>query len=255
MARARSPARDKAFDLYKGSNGKKLLKDIAFELGVSDSQIRKWKNQDRWDEQMNGNVTIEKGNVTNQKASPVRAPKGNQYAKGNKGNSNPKKKFTERNTAAVKHGLFSRYMPKETLEIMDMIAGSDPADLIWMQIELQFAAIIRAQQIMFVEDKDDMAKGKSQEGWGESGSDKYDIQFAWDRHATFMNAQTKAISELRASIKQFMELADSQDERRYKLELMQQQIEKMKREGNPDTSTEDKLKDYFTALGGAFRDK
>ena len=176
------------------------------------------------------------------------------YPNGHPGNKSPVKKFTERNQTALKHGLFSRYMPKETLEIMGMVAGSDPADLIWMQVELQFATIIRAQQIMFVEDKDDMAKEKSQVGWGDSGADKYEIQFAWDRQAVFMNAQTKAISELRASIKQFMELADSADERRYKLELMQQQIEKLKREGNPDTSKEDKLKEYFTALGGAFRD-
>lgn len=62
MARARSSARDKAYEIYKESEGKKLLKDIAAELGVSDSQIRKWKNQDKWDDQMNGNVINEKGN-------------------------------------------------------------------------------------------------------------------------------------------------------------------------------------------------
>jgi len=67
MARARSPARDKAYEIYKESHGKKLLKDIAAELYVSDAQIRKWKNQDKWDDLMNGNVTIAKGNVTKQK--------------------------------------------------------------------------------------------------------------------------------------------------------------------------------------------
>lgn len=65
MARARSPNRDKAFGLYKESGGTKLLVDIAAELGVSDSQIRKWKSQDKWDKQMNGNVTIPISNVTN----------------------------------------------------------------------------------------------------------------------------------------------------------------------------------------------
>lgn len=35
--------------------------------------------------------------------------------------------------------------------------------------------------------------------------------------------------------------------------MLEAQIEKLKRENNPETSTEDKLKDYFTALGSAFR--
>lgn len=66
MARERSPNRDKAFEIYKESNGKTLLKDIAIKLNVSDSQIRKWKNQDKWDDKLKGNVTIKsKGNVTN----------------------------------------------------------------------------------------------------------------------------------------------------------------------------------------------
>ncbi|WBL16439.1 terminase small subunit [Sutcliffiella sp. NC1] len=67
MARARSPNRDKAFEMWKESGGKLLLKDIAAELRVKDSQIRKWKNQDKWDEQLKGNVTKSKSNVTNKK--------------------------------------------------------------------------------------------------------------------------------------------------------------------------------------------
>ncbi|WP_084245216.1 terminase small subunit [Planomicrobium okeanokoites] len=39
-----------------------------------------------------------------------------------------------------------------------------------------------------------------------------------------------------------------------KVQKLQAEIDKLHREGSPDTSTEDKLKDYFTALGGAFRD-
>ncbi|WP_341320840.1 terminase small subunit [Solibacillus sp. FSL H8-0523] len=68
MARARDPARDKAKEMYLHSEGKMLLKDIAAELGKSDSQIRKWKNQDGWDDELNGNVTNgANGNVTNKK--------------------------------------------------------------------------------------------------------------------------------------------------------------------------------------------
>ncbi len=65
MPRARSPKRNEAYQLWLASEGKKKLKDIAAELGVSETQIRKWKNQDKW----NGNVTnYDKGNVTKKEA-------------------------------------------------------------------------------------------------------------------------------------------------------------------------------------------
>lgn len=74
MARARSPNRDRAFELYKESNGEKPLVEIADELAISDSLVRKWKSQDNWDDQLNGNDTIripkKKGNVTKRKVTP-----------------------------------------------------------------------------------------------------------------------------------------------------------------------------------------
>ncbi|PEQ01552.1 terminase [Bacillus wiedmannii] len=73
MARQRSPDRDKAFEIYKSSKGEKLLIDIADELNLKPSQIRKWKSQDKWDEQMNGNVTIAKRSVTNVKNPKTKA--------------------------------------------------------------------------------------------------------------------------------------------------------------------------------------
>lgn len=64
MPRQRSPSRDKAKQMYLDSKGKMLLKDIASQLNVKDTQVRKWKSQDKWDE-LKGNVTNPKGNVTN----------------------------------------------------------------------------------------------------------------------------------------------------------------------------------------------
>lgn len=157
------------------------------------------------------------------------------------GNPNPKNQFTERNTAALKHGLFSRYIPKETLAIMGMMDKDNPADLIWDQVMIQYAAIIRAQQIMFVEDKfetvKELKKLKVENVVSSDGQDvqlpieqEYEIQFAWDRQASFLNAQSRAISELRTSIKQFLEMAYDDDERRLKLESMQVNIDKSKAE-------------------------
>ena len=66
MPRQRSPNRDKAKAMYIDSKGKMLLKDIAAQLDVKDTQVRKWKSQDKWDEELKGNVTNRKRNVTQQ---------------------------------------------------------------------------------------------------------------------------------------------------------------------------------------------
>ena len=51
MPRARSPNRDKAFQLWIESQGRKSLQDIAAELGVKPEQVRSWKHADKWDAQ------------------------------------------------------------------------------------------------------------------------------------------------------------------------------------------------------------
>lgn len=68
MARERSPEREKAKQIWIDRGGTAKLKDIAAELGIGVTQVRKWKSQDHWDDDLKGNVTNEsKGNVTNQK--------------------------------------------------------------------------------------------------------------------------------------------------------------------------------------------
>lgn len=73
MPRARSPERDKAYEIWRSSSGEKPLKDIAEELGVSDVKVRKWKNTDKWDEKLKGNVPKRKGNVPKQVKVAVKA--------------------------------------------------------------------------------------------------------------------------------------------------------------------------------------
>lgn len=71
MARARDPNRDKAKQIYLESNGEVLLKDIAAQLGKSDSQIRNWKTKDKWDDELNSCAT----NETNDCAINEKQPK------------------------------------------------------------------------------------------------------------------------------------------------------------------------------------
>ena len=75
MARVRSPNRDKAYEIYKLNNGEILLKDIAAQLGVKDTQVRKWKSQDKWEEKLKGTLPKEKRNVTNKKVTKKKAEK------------------------------------------------------------------------------------------------------------------------------------------------------------------------------------
>lgn len=102
MARKRDPRRDEAKQIWIKSNGSKPLKDIAAELGVSDSQIRKWKSIDKWSADLNSNVTIAKGNVTNRKGAPF----GNKNAVGASGNSRASPPKGNKN--AVKTGEFEK---------------------------------------------------------------------------------------------------------------------------------------------------
>lgn len=237
MPRARSPKRDKAYQLWIASDGKKKLKDIAAELEVSETQIRKWKNQDKW----NSNVTNQgKGNVTKRK--PGGQP-GNKNAVGHgapKGNQN-----------ATKHGLFSRYLPEDTREIFFSLDSEDPLDLLWDQIKLAYTAIMRAQQIMHVRDREDATKKKI--GSFETGN-TYSIQQAWDKQASFLQAQAKAQKELTSMIRQYEELLHKNwdlatKEQKARIKQLKAKTEQI--QGSDQNPIEDKVKKLFDAIGGA----
>ncbi|WP_081112432.1 phage terminase small subunit [Paenibacillus polymyxa] len=224
VSRERSPNREKALKMWIDSGREMKLKDIAMKLGVSDSSIRKWKALDKWDEIPEKR---KRGGQT-----------GNKNAKGNKGGTGG----PYGNDKAVTHGFFRKFMPQnpEFVEIMDAVQEMDPVDMIWYNITTQFQAIIWAQRIMFVENKQEMIKElkKVEYEVHNSGTAKkkkleqvpikeeYEFQFSWDRYATYLKAQSTAMSELRGAIKQFLAIADEEDERRLKLDQMQAQVEK-----------------------------
>lgn len=83
MARQRNPDRDKAMKIWLKSKGDKPLVDIAKQLKVSASTIRKWKSQDKWADKMNGSALIAK------RSAPFDSLKKNKNAAGNSGGSAP----------------------------------------------------------------------------------------------------------------------------------------------------------------------
>ncbi len=254
MAREQSPDRKKALKLWLKSGRQRKLSEIAAELGVAASMVRKWKSVDKWEE-------------VPETGRPRGAPKGSRNARGNKGG----KGGPPGNDKAVTHGFFRKFMPQnaEYLEIMDAVENMDPIDMIWYNITTQFRAIVWAQRIMFVNDQGEMIKEiKKQKfeihstGRGATKvlhqkvvEEEHEFQFAWDRYATYLKAQSAAMSELRGAIKQFKAIAPEEDERRIKLDGMQTQIEKTRLEieklknGNGN-SEDDLIKDWVDAVIG-----
>ena len=139
MPRQRSPKRDLAYRLWLESDKKRKLKDIAAELEVSESQVRKWKNQDNW----KGNVTNKaKGNVTERRGGQP----GNKNAVGGAGGAAPLN-----NNNAEKFGFFRQASCRRRPFLLSRRCPQDPLDVLWDQIQIAYAAIIRAQQIMYVQ--------------------------------------------------------------------------------------------------------
>ncbi|MGK5512038.1 phage terminase small subunit [Brevibacillus formosus] len=246
MARERSPNRQKAFDLWNDSQGAIPLKDIARALGVSDSQVRKWKNQDGWELGNNNNVTNGKGNVTNKRPGGQAgnknavgnrggpgAPKGNKYAVGNSGGAAPLG-----NSNAVSHGFFRKYFPEDALEIMEQLETRSPIDMLWDNIVIQYTAIIRAQQIMFVQDQQDETKVLKKLKPLEFGDEKeWEYQHAWDKQATFLNAQSRAMATLQSLIKQYEDMCNkglATEEQRLRVEKLKGEISLLEQKANKD---------------------
>lgn len=248
MARVRSPNRDKAFEIYKENDGTITNREIANILGISEKTISGWKSKDNWIGNLKGVLQKEIRSTPKEKRN-----KGGQL--GNKNATGPPK-----NKNAEKHGFFSRYLPEDTLNIIQEIRFKDPLDILWENIQIQYAAIIRAQTIMFVESKEEMIKElkKSRVKTKDRKTDKasaneedkefeYEFQFAWDRQATFLNAQSRAMSELRSLIKQYDETLNinwdlATEEQKARIEVLKSKIV------NNEKAKEDKIDEYFAKL-------
>ncbi|MFR8760228.1 MAG: phage terminase small subunit [Negativibacillus sp.] len=157
MPRPRSPNRDKAFELWKESGKNRTLKEIAQELGVSENQVRKWKNQDKWENRealpnvtkSNGNTIQTNGNITNQ-SKPAKRKRG-----GQKGNKN-----------RYEHGLYANptmdMIPRQELERLQRMDFADEESIIIDEIILLTS---RERQLMeSIQKYQDQKNGLSLDG-------------------------------------------------------------------------------------------
>ncbi len=114
MEKKQNPNREKALTLWKESNGTQTLKEIAATLGVSYSQLLRWKRADNWEGQK---IKRKRG------GQPA-----NQNAKGNKGGA----PIGSKN--AFRHGAYERVvkglLESDEVEIFEDTAAHDvEADL------------------------------------------------------------------------------------------------------------------------------
>ena len=167
-------------------------KDISEKYGVTMNTVKSWKVRYGWNKK---GVHTKSEKVCTQKRKHGGQP-GNKNAVGHGA--------PPRNKNAEKFGFFSKYLPEETVSIIQEMP-TDPLDILWDQIQIAYAAIIRAQQIMYVRDAEDKTVEKV--GSGES-STKWEVQQAWDKQANFLRAQSRAQGELRSMIKQYKEIAE-----------------------------------------------
>lgn len=233
--------REAAFEIYKEKNGKIKPKEIALILNEDSANIRKWKNNDRWDLKLG----IKKSNKG--------APKGNKNAVGNSGGGAPKG-----NLNGFKHGdripperfnsksFLSKYLPKATQKIMNDIhdSGLSSLDILWTNIEIHFTALIRSQKIMHVKNNKDMTKElkKKKEYNGDdfdTSEVEYEIQFAWDKQERFLKAQAIAMKTLTKMITEYEELLHKNwnlatEEQKLRVEKLKADINSIANKDNKD---------------------
>lgn len=217
MARAPDPRIEQAKAMYL--EGEKLV-EIASQLNLPEGTVRRWKCTHKWD-----NERSDKKNERSRNRKRGAQPK-NKNAVGNNGGA------PEQNKNAEKFGFFSKYLPEETVSIIQEMP-TDPLDVLWDQIQIAYAAIIRAQQIMYVRDRDDKTIEKIEYKDGNVIGERWEVQHAWDKQGKFLQAQARAQSELRSLIKQYDELLHKRwdlasDEQKARIAQIKAQTDKLK---------------------------
>lgn len=196
----------------------RLLKDIAEELQVSEEQIRKWKNQDKWDKVTLPNTN---SNVTNQKGGQP----GNKNAAGNRGGAAP-----TNNKNALKTGEFeSIFFDTLSLKEKDLIDGValEKEKLLLQEIQLLTVReyrMLKRIQILKGEERGEYTDLKEYE------SVLVQIQMIEDALTRVQARKQKAIDSLHKI---------GYDDARLELETMKFELELLKQDGQTDDKEDD----------------
>lgn len=232
MARARSPDSIEAEKMYR--SGMKLV-EIAQKLGVPDGTVRRWKSTQKWEITVKGKSERSEKKKTN--VRKLGAPIGNRNAQGA---GAPKQ-----NRNAEKHGFYSKYLPKEVVTIIKDIEEKEPLEILWENIQISYAAILRAQRIMYVSNKEEMIKEVKKISKGDKKNEvEWEFQFSWDRQSTFLTAQSRAMAELRSQIKQYDDMIHANweyvtEEQKARISKIKAETERLQTENNNENDIVD----------------
>lgn len=225
MARAPNVKKEEAEKLFY--EGLKLA-EIAKKLDVPEGTVRSWKNRSGWGREKKNRCSVANAGAGTDAALHKKkqgGQPGNKNARGSKGGGAP-----PRNKNAEKHGFFSKHLPEDSLSIMEELDGKSHMDILRENIQLSYAAILRAQKSMFVSGKDEMIKEvkklKKKAGVHEEVEVEWEFQFPWDRQATFLAAQAKAMAELRSLIRQYEEMEN--EESKVRVEKVRAEVERLR---------------------------
>ena len=144
--------------------------------------------------------------------------------------------------------FITSYLPtsrkKKLKQIQD--SGLNSLDILWSNIELHFLAILESQKIMYVKSKTEMIKElKKTKVQNEIQEDKngnevkveiyreeeFEFQFAWDRQATYLDSQSKAMQTVTNMISKYEELLHknwdlASEEQKLRVEKLKSEVAK-----------------------------
>ena len=203
-------------------------KEIAKKHGVSVNTVKSWQRRYGWKREKGAHKKTG-APFFNTNAVGAGAPAGNQNA--------------------ATHGLFAKYLPEETRELVAAFEQKAPIDILWENICLKYAAIVRAQQIMYVRDREDKTTEKIEEKEGNVIGERWEVQQAWDKQANFLKSQARAQGELRSLIKQYDEMLHKNWE--LATEEQKARIDVMRAKANLNEEEETADDGFLDALAGS----
>lgn len=182
MGRLRTQDRQTAKAMYLKAKGNIRLKDIAIKLDASESQVRNWKAMDKWDMTVkNNNANLIKDKIEELiKLSDTRGDPFNDADK---------------------------YIPDRLAKVISEIQGQTPIDIIYTNILILHANILRSQEIMFVNDKNDVSREIKKEVKSDFGTTiEYNIAFAFEKQGMLLSNLSKATQSLVLLMRQYEEM-------------------------------------------------
>lgn len=194
MPRARSPNRDKAFQLWIESQGRKSLQDIAAELGVKPEQVRSWKHADQWDAQTK-KVALPngKGHVVKRKQGGQR---GNRNAVGNNGGA------PVGNKNNFRHGAYEQVMAG-LMETDEAEIFKDEETGLSIEAELrQTLAGLNAKEVRLMKHIAQVRKDMDPNAFLTSSSEEHRVgdEMSFDSDSVFKVSPFEALTKLEAEL-------------------------------------------------------